>query len=100
MTNSTTPARKTRTAASKPKLSATKAVPAAAAGERQPSQLDKVETLLLAPAGATIAELMAATGWQQHSVRGAIAGAIKKRGLLVASEKVDDLRRYRASRPA
>jgi len=40
--------------------------------------------------GATIAEVVAATGWQQHTVRGAIAGALKKKlGLEVTSEKVE-----------
>lgn len=67
---------------------------------RSPSKLDQVEALLLAPAGASIAELMHATGWQQHSVRGAIAGALKKRGLTITSEKCDGTRRYRAVRPA
>lgn len=67
---------------------------------KQPSKLDQVEALLLAPIGTSIAEIMAATGWQQHSVRGAMAGALKKRGLTIASDKVDDVRRYRASRPA
>ena len=43
---------------------------------------------------------MTATGWQQHSVRGALAGALKKRGLIITSDKIDDLRRYRASKPA
>ena len=42
------------------------------------------------PEGATIAEIVAATGWQPHTVRGAFAGALKKRlGLTVTSEKVD-----------
>lgn len=46
--------------------------------------------LLRRPDGATIAEAMAATGWQSHTVRGAIAGALKKRlGLVVSSEKVE-----------
>lgn len=67
---------------------------------RSPSKLDQVEALLLAPAGASIAELMEATGWQQHSVRGGIAGALKKRGLSITSEKSDGTRRYRAERPA
>jgi hypothetical protein len=67
---------------------------------KQPSKLDQVEALLLAPTGATIAEIMTATGWQQHSVRGAMAGALKKRGLTITSDKVDGLRRYRASKPA
>ena len=39
--------------------------------------------------GATVAEIAAAFGWQPHTVRGAIAGALKKRlGLAVASAKV------------
>ena len=41
--------------------------------------------------GATVDQIMDATGWQRHSVRGAIAGAIKKKlGLAVTSEKVED----------
>ena len=40
--------------------------------------------------GATIAEIVAATGWQPHTVRGAFAGALKKRlGLTIESEKVE-----------
>ncbi|WP_363351491.1 DUF3489 domain-containing protein [Methylocystis echinoides] len=40
--------------------------------------------------GATIAEIAEATGWQQHTVRGAFAGALKKKlGLTIVSEKVD-----------
>jgi hypothetical protein len=43
------------------------------------------------PEGATIAEIVAATNWQPHTVRGAIAGALKKKlGLTVTSEKVDE----------
>ena len=67
---------------------------------KSPSKLNQVEALLLTPTGTTIADIMAATGWQQHSVRGAMAGAMKKRGLLIASEKFNGLRRYRASKPA
>ena len=67
---------------------------------KQPSKLDQVEAMLLKPVGASIAEIMAATGWQQHSVRGAMAGAIKKRGLIITSQKVDGVRRYSASKPA
>ena len=44
--------------------------------------------LLRAGDGATIDEIIAATGWQAHSVRGAISGTLKKKlGLTVASEK-------------
>jgi hypothetical protein len=52
--------------------------------------------LLERPDGATTADLMAATGWQAHSVRGAIAGSIKKTlGLSVLSEKSEAGRVYR-----
>jgi len=47
--------------------------------------------MLRAPDGATIDEIMAATGWQSHTVRGAMAGALKKkRGLEVTSERDED----------
>lgn len=61
-----------------------------------PSKLDQLAALLAAPAGATIAAMTAATGWQAHSVRGALAGALRKRGLVVTSTKVDGVRTYRA----
>jgi hypothetical protein len=53
--------------------------------------------LLSCQEGATIEELQAATGWQQHSVRGFLAGAVKKKlGLTLVSEKPDEKpRRYR-----
>lgn len=67
---------------------------------RLPSRLDQIEALLHTPTGASLAEIMAATGWQQHSVRGAIAGALKKRGLIITSEKTGGTRRYFARKPA
>jgi hypothetical protein len=46
--------------------------------------------------GATIPQIVEALGWQPHTVRGAFAGALKKkRGLTVTSEKVDGTRVYR-----
>ncbi|MEQ1809855.1 MAG: DUF3489 domain-containing protein [Terricaulis sp.] len=60
------------------------------------SKLDLIVTALRKPKGATISALMALTGWQMHSVRGAIAGALKKkRGLNVQSAKTDKERVYR-----
>ena len=50
----------------------------------------QIISLLERPEGATIAEIVAATSWQAHSVRGMISGALKKKlGLPVTSEKVD-----------
>ena len=67
-----------------------------AASARQSSKTAKVLELLRRPGGATLKELMKATGWQAHSVRGFLSGAVgKKMGLTVTSVKAeDDERRY------
>ena len=68
-------------------------VPVAAPRPRQPRTGTKQELLigmLRRPEGATIAEVVQATGWLPHTVRGAIAGALKKKlGLDVTSEKLE-----------
>src|SRR5258706_9206018 len=47
-------------------------------------------------AGATIVSLVTATGWQQHSVRGFLAGVVRKKlGLNLVSEQTDKGRVYR-----
>ena len=49
-----------------------------------------VVEMLRRPEGATVDQIMEATGWQRHTVRGAFAGALKKKlGLTVTSEKVE-----------
>lgn len=72
----------------------------ASAGAKKLTRLDLLQGLLTHPDGASIAEMMEATGWQSHSIRGAMAGALKKRGLSITSEKTDKVRRYRAESPA
>ena len=63
--------------------------------KKKPTRLDLLVQLMRRNAGATLAQLSKATGWQQHSVRGALAGAIKRKGLSVQSDKVNGQRRYR-----
>ena len=63
---------------------------AATRAPRPGSKLATVLQLLESEAGATIAEIMAATGWQQHTVRGALAGSItKKFARSLTSDKID-----------
>jgi hypothetical protein len=58
--------------------------------QREGTKQAKLIAMLRAPDGATIEEITAATGWQSHTVRGAMAGALKKKlGLEVTSEKVE-----------
>jgi hypothetical protein len=62
------------------------------------SKQSRVIAMLQSPAGATIAAMMQATGWQQHSVRGFLAGVVRKRlKLKLGSKKVDGTRVYRVA---
>jgi Protein of unknown function (DUF3489) len=63
---------------------------------RDNTKLARLITLLRRRQGATIAELVATTGWQAHSVRGALSGTLKKKmGLAVTSEAAEGGRIYR-----
>ena len=62
-----------------------------AEGAREGSKAAKVLDSLKRPNGATLKELMKATGWQPHSVRGFLSGTIsKKMGLTLNSTKAED----------
>lgn len=57
---------------------------------RANSKQAQLIAMLQKPDGASLDEIVAATGWQAHTVRGAIAGALKKKlGLSVTSEKIE-----------
>jgi hypothetical protein len=63
----------------------------------QTSKQEQVLSLLRRSDGASIEEIMQTTDWQQHSVRGFLAGTVKKKlGLsLTSSKAAGDVRRYR-----
>ena len=63
----------------------------AVAGSKQA----RIITMLRSPDGVTIAAMMKATGWQQHSVRGFLAGVVRKKlKLNLNSKKIDGARIY------
>lgn len=58
------------------------------------SKTNLVLDLLRRPDGATLEQLVAATGWLPHTTRAAMTG-LKKKGHPLVSEKTDGIRRYR-----
>jgi len=64
---------------------------------RPGTKLAAIIEVMRNPGGATIAQMMVSTGWQAHTVRGAISGMIRKRlGYEVVTEKgADGQRAYR-----
>ncbi len=97
-------ASRNKVAKAKPAAKRPSAAPAAskadAGGELHTARItkhDRILTLLTRREGATIPEMMEATDWQQHSVRGFLAGTVKKKlGFTLTSKKLDgELRRYR-----
>ena len=71
--------------------------PAAQPKQRDGTKHSTLIDLLKRPEGASLAERVEATGWQQHTIRGAMAGSLKKKlSLNIVSEKTDGQeRKYR-----
>jgi Protein of unknown function (DUF3489) len=75
-------------AKAKPTKAAPAAKPAPRAGTKQATLID----LLQRPEGATVEQIAAATGWQHHTIRGAISGALKKKlGLKVEATRTREV---------
>ena len=65
-------------------------------GKPGATKQSRVIAMLQSPTGATVAAMMKATGWQQHSVRGFLAGVVRKRlKLKLTSKEADGTRVYR-----
>src|SRR5437763_14973424 len=78
-------------------VSRARSAPASSKSAPRPhTKHSRIVAMLRTPAGATIAAIMTATDWQQHSVRGFLAGVVRKKlGLNLVSELSDKGRVYR-----
>jgi hypothetical protein len=69
-------------------------------GVNRSSKQDGVIAMLRRPEGATVDEVVSATGWQRHTVRGVFSGTLKKKlRLTIASAKEERGRVYRVAEP-
>ena len=76
----------------------TAAKPALPVVAKKATKRDQLAALLLRHQGATLDQMIALTGWLPHTVRAAMSG-LRKAGYAIDSDKVDDLRTYRAVAP-
>ena len=85
-----------RTAARKSKSHRRSTPASRKAATRSDTKHARIIAMLRTPAGATVAAIMTATDWQQHSVRGFLAGVVRRKlGLNLVSEQTDKGRIYR-----
>ena len=90
------PGRAKRSSSKKAAAPTAKATKASSGRPSPDTKQDRVVALLQQPGGAALDVLVDATGWQKHSVRGFLAGTVRKKlKLPLISEKVDGIRTYR-----
>jgi hypothetical protein len=90
------PSRAKRSGTKKTAAVSAKATKASSDRTKPDSKQDRIVALLQRPKGATLDALVKETQWQKHSVRGFLAGTVRKKlKLPLLSEKIDGVRTYR-----
>ncbi len=90
------PSRAKRSGAKKTAAVSAKATKASSDRVKPDSKQDRIVALLQRPQGATLDAMVKETEWQKHSVRGFLAGTVRKKlKLPLLSEKIDGVRNYR-----
>jgi len=100
-TASTKPKASARTKIKRLRAQVKEAQPLQGLGPERVTKQERVLTLLSRAEGASLEEMMRATDWQKHSVRGFLAGTVKKKlGFQLTSSKAKDgVRRYHIAMP-
>jgi hypothetical protein len=65
---------------------------------KRPSKQQQLAALVVRDAGATLEQMIAATGWLPHTTRAALTG-LRKKGFIISSDKVEGVRTYRGIAP-
>jgi Protein of unknown function (DUF3489) len=94
-------ASKTSTAEEGPLIAAAATLPTVTTNPKPTKPLSKqaqLAALVTRDTGATLEQMIAATGWLPHTTRAALTG-LKKKGYAISSDKVDGVRKYRALAP-
>ena len=81
-----------------PEITATTTASASTAPRQAGTKTATLVAMLVRAEGATLDQLVSATGWQPHTTRAALT-RLKARGYVVTSVKIDGVRTYRASGP-
>ncbi len=76
----------------------TEAAALTAPSPKQPSKQQQLAALVVRDEGATLEQMIAATGWLPHTTRAALTG-LKNKGFTISSDKVDGVRTYRGIAP-
>lgn len=82
----------------KPIVAAQPTATVSAAPQKVPSKQQQLAALIVRDEGATLDQMIAATGWLPHTTRAALTG-LRKRGYAISSDKIDGVRTYRAVAP-